>query len=205
MDELLTRRRDAAPARRPRRRRPRDRGAGSRATARRESPPAPSNACSRPSRPKARTTSRTRRSAGTSPTGRRGAPLDAASDGRRRVHVQADQGRRGRHLALRRRRRLLGLRPGRVQPDVPARDAADERERPRHAQDDLSGLVPGAHGAHPREGARRRQRRAHRPALLPRHADGQGLPEGAVQVAARDARRATRTTSSSRTAARTRC
>ena len=45
-------------------------------------------------------------------------------------------------------------------------------------------LVPGTHRAHPREGPRRRKRRTHRPALLPGLADGQGLPEGAVQVAA---------------------
>ena len=47
------------------------------------------------------------------------------------VSLQADQGRRGRHLARGRRRQLLGLRRGCVEPHVPA----------RHPEDDASGLA----------------------------------------------------------------
>ncbi len=47
-------------------------------------------------------------------------------------------------------------------------------------RDRLSGLVPGPHGAHPREGARRRQRRAHRPALLHRRAHRHGVQGDAL-------------------------
>ena len=55
-------------------------------------------------------------------------------------------------------------------------DPEDGRERARRLHDDLSRLVPGPRRAHPRQGARRRQRRAHRPALLQRRAHGRRLP-----------------------------
>ena len=67
--------------------------------------------------------------------------------------------------------------------------------------DRLPGLVPGPHGAHPRQGARRRERRAHRPALLQRHGDRHGLPKARRTRAARTARPATRRLRSTRTAA----
>ena len=47
--------------------------------------------------------------------GKPGAPLDAPAQGGQRVELQADQGGGGRHLALRRGRRVLGHgRPGNV-------------------------------------------------------------------------------------------
>ena len=88
---------------------------------------------------------------------------------------------------------------------LPARRPEDERERHRDVHDDLPRLVSGPHGAHPREGAHRRQRRAHGPALLRRRAHGQGLREDRRTPRVRTATRATRTTRSTSTAAAARC
>ena len=70
-----------------------------------------------------------------------------------------------------------------AQPHVHARDPADRQDGPRALPQRLPRLVPGPHGAHPRQGARRRERRPHGPALLPGLADGQGLPAQALQPA----------------------
>ena len=53
-------------------------------------------------------------------------------------------------------------------------------QRRRDVQDRLSGLVPGPHGAHPRQGARPRQRRPHGPALLPGSRDRRRVRESSV-------------------------
>ena len=102
-----------------------------------------------------------------------------------RTHLRADRGRRRRDLALRRRRGLLRLRErlaGRRRrarrPAVadrrgalPARAPARRRRGPRPLSHDLPGLVQRAYAAHPPEGPRRRRRRAHRAAVLPRVRD----------------------------------
>ena len=93
--------------------------------------------------------------------------------------VQADQGRGRRHLACGRRRELLRVRLRHVEQDVLARNPEDRQERPRCIHDDLSRLVPRTRGAHPREGARRRERRPYRPAVLPGRPDARGLQGGA--------------------------
>src|SRR4029450_7825987 len=54
------------------------------------------------------------------------------------------------------------------------------------------GLVPGPHGAHPRQGARPRQRRAHGTALLPGPRDRCRVPEGAVHSPGQPRRRGLR-------------
>ncbi len=126
--------------------------------------------------------------------GQPGAPLAPAADRARRNDLQARQGRGRRHLARQRRRRLLrrgSQRHGRTH--LSARHPAHRRERPRALQDRVPGLVPGPRRAHPRQGARRRQRRAHRPALLPRRFHGRRLPARPLQGAwAPDVRNAAR-------------
>ena len=177
---------------------------GARPTAPRASPPVPCAACSRPSRPKGPTTSRERSSAGTSP---RDGPASRSRCGRRSStprRASRSKRRRG-HLARGRRRRLLRLRSRRREPDVHARHPAHERRRAGALPDRLPGLVSGPDRAHPREGARRRKRRPHGAALLPRLVHGRRLQEVAVHEEAVDATRGTATTSSTRTAARTRC
>src|SRR6185436_20279287 len=69
--------------------------------------------------------------------------------------------------------------------------AADGRQRRRDLQDGLPGLVPRPRGAHPREGARRRQRRPHGTVLLPGERHERRREARAVQPA-RDARHAER-------------
>ena len=134
--------------------------------------------------------------------GKAGNAARAPAGGRRRLELQADQGRRGRHLALRRRRRLLGNeRAGHRRRAVPPRDPADGCQGHRALPDDLPGLVPGPHGAHPRHGSHRRQRRAHGPALLPGHADRHRVQALARTSAGRAGRRATPPTASTETAA----
>ena len=59
-------------------------------------------------------------------------------------------------------------------------------------QDDLPGLVSGPRRPHPRQGARRRQRRPHRAAILPRGGLERGLQTQAVQQPRGDARHAQR-------------
>ena len=119
-----------------------------------------------------------------------GAPLALRLSVARRHELQADQGRRRRHLARERRRQVLrrgGQRHRR--PHVPARHPAHRREGARALQDGLPRLVPGPRRAHPREGARRRRRRAHGPAVLPRQLHGRRLQARALPRT-RHARRA---------------
>ena len=95
-----------------------------------------------------------------------GRPAADAPPGRRqRLDVQADQGRDGRRLALRRARQLLRRRAETPEPSCAA--SSGRTQGNRDLPDGLSRLVPGPHGAHPREGARAWERRAHGPALLP--------------------------------------
>jgi hypothetical protein len=99
--------------------------------------------------------------------GRAGVPLLLRLRVVGRLDVQADPARRGRHLACGRARRLLGVRLRRQEPNVHARDPEDRCERARPLPYGLPGLVSRTYRAHPREGARRRQRRPHGAALLP--------------------------------------
>ena len=63
---------------------------------------------------------------------------------------------------------------------IPARHPAHRRERASRLQDHLPRLVPGPRRAHPRQGPHGRQRRAHRPALLPRRRHRRRLQARAV-------------------------
>ena len=63
------------------------------------------------------------------------------------------------------------------------------------------GWYAGPHGAHPRQGVARRQRRAHGAAVLPGRGHRQGLHAVAVQLTTAPARRAIPTTRSTATAA----
>ena len=53
----------------------------------------------------------------------------------------------------------------------------------RHLQDDLPGVVPRPHAAHPRQGPRRGLGRPHRPAVLRRHRQQRRLQDFSLQVA----------------------
>ncbi len=119
------------------------------------SPPARSSASSRPEMTKGPyyiSGEKLRRDISDGQAGRRGSISRSPSSTPRRCRPikRRDRG----HLALRRRRRLLRLRRGRLEPHVPARHAEDGRARRRPLQDDLSRLVSRPRGAHPREGAR---------------------------------------------------
>jgi hypothetical protein len=128
---------------------------------------------------------------------RPGLPLELVLTVQDARTCEPDRGRRRRDLALRRRRgllrlreRLAGRRRSTRRPAVadrrgalPARAPARRRRGPRPLSHDLSGLVPRAYAAHPPEGPRRRRRRAHRAAVLPRVRDRRGLPAGAVSLA----------------------
>ena len=152
------------------------------------------------SRRKVRTTSLTKPYAATSP---RAGPEPAAAPRvrRQRLHLQADQGCGRRHLARRCRRRLLGVRARGREPHVHARRQRTSAKGLALLSHGLPGLVSGPHRAHPREGAPRRQRRAHRSALLPRLGHGRRLREGPIHQPRRIARRVTPTTRSTETAA----
>jgi hypothetical protein len=102
---------------------------------------------------------------------------------RRCLDLQADQRRRGRHLARRRRRQLLRVRSRQRQPDLHARDPAHGHKRRRDLPHRLPRLVPGPYRSYPREGARQGTSRPHRTAFLLRHPDGSGLPQHPVQQA----------------------
>ena len=88
---------------------------------------------------------------------------------------------------------------------LPARNPAHRREGARALQDGLPRLVPGPRGAHPRQGARRRRRRPHRPAVLPRQLHRRRLQARALQGARRAQTCATPTTRSTAAAAAARC
>lgn len=100
---------------------------------------------------------------------------------RRRQLVCTRRQRRGRDLACRCRRELLGVRIDDLEPHVPAGHPADGRRRGRSVRDHLPRLVPGPGGAHPRESTNREHDGPHRPALFRRRPEHDGLRPIAVQ------------------------
>ena len=89
---------------------------------------------------------------------RRGAAGDQA-DRARRGHRRRRQGGRGVPVAVRPRRQLLPLQPGRRRRELPARGPGGRRQRHRHLPVDLPGLLLGSLAPHPLRGLRNPLRR----------------------------------------------
>ena len=164
-----------------------------------------SPACSRPSRPRARTTSRATRCDATSARASR-ARADAPHDV---LDVSSCKPIRGAAVDIW-HCDAGGTYSGFAQEGTEGRTflrgiQRTDRAGPRDLRDDLPRLVRRPDGAHPRAGARRRRRRPHRPALLPRLAHGRRLSPRAVQPAPESRPVATPPTRSSGTAAAAPC